>query len=341
MASGERFPLVIESSRRRPVFDVAAFLLRERRPTGVQFNTLKAHAEAIRFFLTWAALRAIDLETRLSSGEILSFDEVETLSGDVRLGFEGLAESIKPQMPKRPTVASPERIIRHSPPSTPGVEPNVAGTRLRYIADYLDWTVKTRCAKARGGRSARSLGLDPAEIGALLRARAPKKQSRNPDHEREGLPEEVQAVLLAATAADSATNPFDHAFVRDRNELIILLFYHLGLRQGELLKLRITAEHFNAQKRILNVTRSPDDPTDPRTDAPQAKTNARPLELTDQLTKRILDHVVKHRRLRKHAHSHSFLFVSEAGRPLSKSATSKIFATVRTDVEGLKGEKLS
>jgi integrase len=335
MASGERFPLVIENSRGRPLFDVAAFLLRERRPDGLQFNTLKAHAEAIRFFLTWAALRAIDLEPRLSSGELLSFDEVEALYGDARLGFEGLAEGVQSRTPKRAKAPSPERIIRHSRPSLPGVEPSVAGTRLRYIADYLDWTVKTRCAKAWGGKPARSLGLDPTEIGALLRARAPKKQSRNPDHEREGLPEEDQAVLLAAIAADSPANPFDHAFVRDRNELIVLLFYHLGLRQGELLKLKITAAHFNAQKRVLNVTRSPDDPTDARTDPPQAKTNARALELSDHLTKRILDHIVKHRRLRRYAASHSFLFVSQSGNPLSKSAISKIFATIRGKIDEL------
>ena len=69
----------------RPFFFVN--LLRERRPAWVQFNTLKAHAEAIRFFLTWAALRTIDLEPRLSSGELLSFDEVEALSGYVASGF--------------------------------------------------------------------------------------------------------------------------------------------------------------------------------------------------------------------------------------------------------------
>jgi integrase len=334
MTSGERFPLVIENSRGRPQFDVAAFLLRERRPTGIAFNTLKAHAEAIRFFLTWVAIQAIDLEPRLSAGELLSFDEVEALSGDARLGFEGLAEGIKTPKPRRTKSGSPERIIQPARASRPGIEPDVAGTRLRYIADYLDWLVKHRCAKVLSSKP-HSLGLDPTKIGALLRARAPKKQNRNPDHEREGLSEEAQAALLAALAADSSANPFDHAFVRDRNELIILLFYHLGLRQGELLKLRITTDHFNAQKRILKVTRSPDDPTDPRTDQPQAKTNARALELSDHLTKRILDHIVKHRRLRKYAASHTFLFVSQSGNPLSKSAISKIFATIRGKIDGL------
>lgn len=178
-------------------------------------------------------------------------------------------------------------------------------------------------------------------VASLLKARAPKIQKRNPDSEREALSDEAEEILLAATAADSPQNPFQRAFVRDRNELMIVLFYHLGLRNGELRKLRIDAAHFDAQRRMLNVTRSPDDPSDPRPDAPQAKTNARSLPLSDQLTKRILNHVVKHRRLRKRAHSHSFLFVSEAGRPLSRSAISKVFATIRTGVEGLEGEKLS
>jgi integrase len=95
------------------------------------------------------------------------------------------------------------------------------------------------------------VGVLPGKVGALLRARAPKNQARNPDHEREGLSEEAQATLLAAVAAGSPENPFeDRGFLRDRNELMVLLFYHLGLRQGELLKLRIAGAHSNAHKRI-------------------------------------------------------------------------------------------
>lgn len=339
MSSGERFPLVIDNRHGRPTFDVTAFLLRERRPRGVQFNTLKAHAEAIRFFLTWAAFTAIDLDARLSEGRLLSFDEVEDLAGAVRLGFGGLAtQGLKPAKPGRTKTRSVERTFRQSQRIQLGVDPTVAGTRIRYIADYLDWIVKARCRPPRGSRSDLGVGISPGEIGSLLRARAPKSQNRNPDSEREALSEEAQDALLAATAAESTKNPFERAFVRDRNELIILLFYHLGLRQGELLKLKVGAAHFNAQKRILNITRSPDDPGDTRLDAPQAKTNARSLELSDRLTKRILDHLVNHRRLRKHAPSHSFLFVSQSGHPLSKSAIKKIFSTIRSTVEGLDGK---
>lgn len=331
MSSGERFPLVVDRGG-RPCFDVTAFLLRERRPRGVAFNTLKSHAEAIRFLLTWAAVRQVDVDERLMAGELLSLAEVEALAGAARLGFEALAREIPPTPKARPAKTISIERLRKPRVAAVGVAPEVVGTRLRYIADYLDWIVKERCRKPR--RSA--TGVTPGEVGALLRARAPKHQKRNPDHEREGLSEEAQAILLAAVAADSQDNPFDdREFVRDRNELIVLLFYYVGLRQGELLKLRITGNHFNAQKRTVTVTRSPDDPTDPRRDQPQAKTNGRTHKLSDGLTKRILDHIVKHRRLRKHASSHSFLFVSQSGRPLSKSAISNIFSTIRTNVVGL------
>jgi len=84
MSSGERFPLVVDIHR-RPLFDVTAFLLRERRPRGLQFNTLKALAEAIRFFLTWARVMRIDLDARLSEGWLLSLDEIEDFTGAARL----------------------------------------------------------------------------------------------------------------------------------------------------------------------------------------------------------------------------------------------------------------
>ena len=155
----------------------------------------------------------------------------------------------------------------------------------------------------------------------------------NPDYERQSLTQPAQRALLSAINVGAANNPFEREFVRDRNELIVLLFFHLGLRQGELLKIKITGTHFDAQKQTLSITRSPDDPTDPRKEAPQAKTNSRTLPLSEILTKRILDHIIKHRRSRRYAATHAFLFVAQSGRPLSKSAISKIFSIIRSRVE--------
>lgn len=332
MESGERFPLIVRASDNEPLFEPTAFLSRERRPNGLAFSTLRAYAEAIRFLLTWADCAGIDLQQRLNEGQILDLHEVEALAGSARRGVDDLhrATPTRDAALQALRLITPERARRRAGRSSSVVDPAVTGTRLRYIADYLEWLAKSKRHRLRAD-SVLAATLDKAidEVPKTLRARVPIAGNRNPDTQREGLPEDVQERLLQVTASDSVENPFRKKFARDRNELIVLILYHLGLRQGELLKLKIDKAHFDARKRLLYVTRSPDDPADPRADAPQAKTRARKLELSDRLTKKILDHIVNHRRHRPNSGRHAFLFVSNSGDPLSKSALSKIFVTIR------------
>lgn len=336
MSSGERFPLIIGFGERHPAFEPTAYLLRDCRPRGLAFNTLKGRAEAIRFLLTWARSVGIDLTSRLAEGWLLQLHEIEDLAGAARLGFKALSQQSSKPKARVTRPISLERTLQRTSPVEEGISSEAAATRIRYMADYLEWLVKAQLYRTPGRiQSAPLASISPMDVAGLLRARAPQVAQRNPDTERQGLPEEVQKRLLSASAPSASDNPFESEFIRDRNELMVLLFYHLGLRQGELLKFKIDKAHFDARKGILRITRSPDDPTDPRDDAPQAKTNARALPLSDVLTQRVLDHITKHRRHRKHSKSHDFLFVSVLGRPLSKSSVNKIFITLREKVDGL------
>lgn len=127
MSSGERFPLVVDNHR-RPLFDVTAFLLHERRPKGQAFNTLKAVAEAIRFLLTWAHIMRVDLDARLSDGWLLSLDEIEDFTGAARLGFKAFAEPLECPKPKRAKAVSAERVLYKPKRSELGVDTRVAQT---------------------------------------------------------------------------------------------------------------------------------------------------------------------------------------------------------------------
>jgi integrase len=98
---------------------------------------------------------------------------------------------------------------------------------------------------------------------------------------------------------------------------------------------KIDQKHFDPQKGTLAVTRSPDDPTDPRRDAPQAKTRSRSLPMSDRLTDRILRHLIKHRQNVPGAGRHLFLLVAENGRPLSRSGLSKMYTMLRKKVPDL------
>ena len=138
--------------------------------------------------------------------------------------------------------------------------------------------------------------------------------------------------LLEAIPPDHPTNPFTDQRAAARNELAVQMLLRLGIRRGELLALKISDIHW--QTRTLSITRRPNDPEDPRTPQPTAKTLARDLPLSPELAGRINQYIRGARRQTKRAQSHRFLLVvhrkgPHEGEPLSEPGLTKVFTTLR------------
>lgn len=88
-----------------------------------------------------------------------------------------------------------------------------------------------------------------------LRKRRPQKTIKSREAARKGLTEEQQESLLNLIKPQSEKNPFSQE-IQERNQLMVLLLYYLGLRAGELLALRVS--DFDFQKNTVLVARRHD-----------------------------------------------------------------------------------
>jgi integrase len=126
--------------------------------------------------------------------------------------------------------------------------------------------------------------------------------------------------------------PFNAKPIKVRNRLIFLVLYHLGLRGGELLNIRIRDIDFASNQLI--VARRADEKDDPRKDQPLGKTLDRRVPIKATLAKEIHSYIVNDRKQVANSSKNDFLFVTHKrgptqGQPLSKSGYKKVIEVVR------------
>ena len=127
-------------------------------------------------------------------------------------------------------------------------------------------------------------------------------------------------------------NPFEDDASAVRNRLIVMILAELGIRRGELLGVQV--RDIDSSARTLTIHRRPDDSHDPRLDPPRAKTLARKLPMSGELTELLYGYVMGERRRTRSAGTHRYLLVvhkkgEHEGVPLSKSGLNKVFQRLR------------
>lgn len=314
------------------MFEPTIFTLTEVRGRNMATNTIGMVLRSLMVFNLFLDARSINLDARLISGELLSLAEVEDLARLCRLPLNELAALSGSGLSKgeAPKVASLEKVRMISQELVPAeVDPDVAASRLRYIRMYLQWLV--------GERQSRH-GLDPLVVARLedsskfvakaIEARIPNRSGRDMLFHREGLPDEAVAELFRVIDPHSQDNPWRDQHTRYRNALLIHWLFHLGLRIGEALGVRVG--DIVVYRKQVTIHRRADDPTDPRRYQPQTKTRARELPLSDALLAETQAYILNHRSALPGAKKHPFLFVaSRTGQPMTLSAVGKLFKELR------------
>jgi integrase len=201
--------------------------------------------------------------------------------------------------------------------------------RLTVIAQYTKWLAE----QFIGNRNDLLTVLQIGKMEKGLKARRPVKKERNAERDEKGLDEEQIAIVFELFRPDSGLNPFKDKSVRIRNRLIFLMLYHLGLRGGELLNIRIRDIDFG--KNQLVVVRRADEKNDPRTYQPLVKTLDRRLPMKNTLVQEVHQYILNDRKNIPNSTKNDFLFVTHKsgptlGQPLSKSGYKKVIEVVRT-----------
>ncbi|QIB53129.1 site-specific integrase [Pseudomonas sp. OIL-1] len=309
--------MVVDRTTSLPLYHPNLYLTTQVRNKGDASSSMEAAAAHLSVMLSFFQKRGIDLELRITSKNLLQDNELDGLRDFTQRNVRQAraAEAVNEMF----TMEEMEQ-------SADVVSSGTQYARLTTIAGYLSWLCKHLVASPTPGEAERT-----ASMTRHLKAGRPRKRGRNEGLSDRSLTDIQLDTLFEVLRPRSALNPF-HESIQRRNRLMILLLYHLGIRGGELLNVRIRDICFESNQ--LKVVRRPDETDDPRTREPNAKTLDRRLPLGDTLVKELHEYIIQDRRMLGSAKNHDFLIVTHKtgptyGQPLSIAAYHKVVAVVR------------
>ncbi|QQX84790.1 tyrosine-type recombinase/integrase [Cupriavidus necator] len=299
---GERLPILLDASR-QPIGWINAYAIQRLRPR-LAANSLAKSLHILGFLWSWAAKQPFSLQERLNTGEGLSPDEiVSQLYPWLRRSFQG-----------HPKV---HKLV---------VSPSTVAQRLQVVARFISWHLE--CAMARwspGSAELRDI-RDRLKIIERAFAHAGRARVASPQHARPLSEEEVTRLLMVCRPG-SDKNPWKRPY-QERNYLIVLMLLLLGLRRGELLKLRVGDCLLSRRIPEVRIERSPDDARDPRRSEPQVKTDSRQLPCDASLARLLNAYICQTRREIAGADKTPFLFLSRDGKPMSLARVNGVLGQV-------------
>lgn len=316
---------VVNAARRKllvqdhiPIYYPNLFITMEH--SGRALETTKKYLEHLAVFEEFLAFSSIDLISHLEQrphSQYLTDSELSRFVSDAGFSKESLAMKYG-RMRLHPTAYKSIGKIH-------------AQQRIEAVRDYLAFLYDKL-----GDHSTRYGAVDDLKerINRKIKAAKPAwKKTRT--GKVKGLTSQERTRLLEIMHPDSAENPFSDEAIRRRNYIILLLGLDMGLRRSEILLIKTSDIHWHSRQ--LAVVNLEDESLDPRTMAPQFKTNERVLVMTDDLYDAITEYESKYRHRnprsgRSQANRHPFLLVAHKrneGGPLTIKAVDGVLSKVR------------
>ncbi len=321
MVSGERYCLLVNAHSGLPLFSPNLFITTQSRNRSLSYSSMESTLSGISVLLRFMQERGENIETRFQKGEFFKEYELDALRDFCQIKFR--SQRTKEESNGLLNISGLRDFDEKVSSQTEYV-------RLTVIAQYTKWLAEQQFVGSSKDR------LTVLQIGKMekgLKSRRPVKKNRNAVRDEKGLDEEQIALVFELFRPASELNPFTDESVRIRNRLIFLMLYHLGLRGGELLNIRIRDIDFG--KNQLVIVRRADEKDDPRTNQPLVKTLDRRLPMKDTLVQEIHHYILNARKNIPNSTKNDFLFVTHKsgptqGQPLSKSGYKKVIEIVRT-----------
>jgi integrase len=245
---------------------------------------IELHLRAIMHLLVFAEAEGINVDERVRTGRLLTVNELDALAEAAGRPIETLVERLaerqeatRPAKPHARPVSLERYRARVKNEAPPSVVVNSAGTRLRFMRDYVKWLASRQIGNLTddGDIALRRMNLDAFISG--VNARLPVQRGGKDRLLPEGLSTEQITRLLEIIAPNSSDNPWKNPRARVRNELIVLWLYRLGIRRGELLSVRVS--DMKGVSSDVTIERRPDSADDPRIREPLVKTKGRTIPM--------------------------------------------------------------
>jgi integrase len=329
-SNGERYPLLIDEMG-VPLWYPTLFITTQFRNSNKASNTMIAALSAVRSLMRWGQNLDVDLEARFKNRKFLNDQEIESIKSFAQRKYNSKDDIDKSS---GSVVKLSRRRIESARAGIQHAKVNVTSTtqyiRMTYMANYLEWfatQVVLSEAKVVDGVTQK---LIDGMVNSLCKRR-PAKSKPSRVNARKGLSKDQRRCLLALIKPGAVNNPFTTG-LQERNYVIVLLLYYLGLREGELLAIQVA--DFDFQSNEVVIARRHDNADDPRHNQPVVKTLDRRLALSQENMKAIRDYVLIVRSKIPNAKRHKYLFVTHKrgpflGQPLSIQGLVKVFSAIR------------
>lgn len=309
--NGEEVPVLRHRQTWMPAPIALRYLLRTRFGLGAASLTYDMRALAVLY--NWAeGLEDIgDLENFLTSGRFLSEEQLRQLASCLRYRYK------------------PASISSISEGHVIGLISNsVYNSRLFAVQLFLEWAYDP--ANHGGIRSCDQDDIE-TQVQKMIRILGKGKLDIGISQRYEPLAIEDLKRIRRAIAPDEFGVFPPHIFTertRFRNWVMFELAYNLGTRISELLTIKLEHLHRGSYPDEIYVPRQQDAPEDPRTRRrPRGKTLERIVPLTDRRFLPVLRKYIEEpppAGRNNPAFTSPYLFLTQNGRPISKSAAEYI-----------------
>ena len=312
MQSGERYCLLVDRDNGIPLFYPNLYITTQVRNRSLSYSAMEAALTGITVLLSYLAEKNQNIEHRFRQANFFYDYELDAIRDYCQIKF------------KQPFSENQTNFKN----ATNSISNETQYSRITTIAHYTKWLAMQLLSNNQDQEL--TLSIKNMETG--FKTRRPPKKKRNIETIEKGLSQEQIDLLFEIFRPDSELNPFKASSLKNRNRLIVLMLYHLGLRGGELLNIKIADIDFS--KNQLLIARRADEKKDPRKYQPLVKTLDRRLPLKDTLVKEIHNYILKDRKKIPNANKNEYLFITHKpgkyqGQPLSKSAYKRVLSLVR------------
>lgn len=305
--TGERLPCLVDKETWLPVRLATRWAMRYRRYR-TQSSTLTGNLRILGSLYTWAKIKgSFDLDDYLTQGNVLSPRQIEAFAATLRLPEAFINSNVFPLQ------AAPDL-------SSPLIDAGTYDQYLSIVEHFLVWAIDSM---NRGGVSRLTLEQMTAERAQLNYLFHSLHIGARPSQRMEPLEDQdIQQIRKAIGPQREEQGSWsfpDTIFsesTRLRNWLMFETALELGVRRGELLKLKLNSLPRGSDDGI-RILRYPDDPTDTRVREPAVKTAERVIPASRQLLSAFRAYLTlppPRGRVRSRS---PYLFVTQAGDPVS------------------------
>jgi len=334
--SGQRSAIIVESETGIPAFWPMLYVSNKLRAKGLAVTSKNSQLGAILCFYKWAEIRNIDIDSRITSSEGFSRNEIDTLVTLLRSRIRDLSDFFSPPSTVV-TIGSPRfkrsdiwQTLEEQPKQ---IHASSYNDRLAYVGNYIVWLCnylsdQDHRSSSKNREVITKIGTDFQAVLRIMKSVEPNTAFDAP----KSLNIKDIRTILEYAKPQAPLNPWEGALAQIRNFAIICLLLDTGLRTGELLSLKLK-DIIWAKKgaKGLKVKRRQGSKDDPRKKQPGTKRDEREVPLSEGAFKALDLYVSSVRNTISRASHTDYLIVSVGNKSMGVplSSISPITNTIR------------